>query len=406
MRIPSGCSKLDKSIIIDKIKGLIFGAILGDSLGIATEGMTREEIAGFYDQGPIRFGMDDEGVPFVRDRYRAQFDENEFGDDGEQLLLVMQAILDNEDAFNSKDFATLLSEYHQNGLRGLNKPPIGINPTNQAVLNHPEFSTNPHQAAIDVWHKHAVRGANGALIRAPILGIPLFWDGTTVIEHTTEFCKVTHPDPRCMISCVIVSTIVARMLRGQNLEVEDSEPMPLPSPPLPLPQDLKTPTSPRHFFTDTLETDSTLLALVRNVIETNKRILTAPNTDPLFRTPETDAEQTQTYYRQLLDHCYFGPFDLHKLQLDRDDQHHAFKCLAASIYAFTRHIPLHSETEYFKRIMMDLVMQGGEADTNASVAGALLGLRVGYSGLPSEWVVGLKRWEWLEDKVEEFCALL
>jgi hypothetical protein len=28
-----------------------------------------------YGKGPIRFGMDEEGKPFVRDDYRAQFDE-------------------------------------------------------------------------------------------------------------------------------------------------------------------------------------------------------------------------------------------------------------------------------------------------------------------------------------------
>ncbi|CAO3607231.1 unnamed protein product [Cunninghamella echinulata] len=76
MRIPSGCSKNDKSVIIDKVKGLIFGAILGDSLGLATEGMTKDDILKNYGKGPIRFGMeDDEGVPFIRDDYRSSFDE-------------------------------------------------------------------------------------------------------------------------------------------------------------------------------------------------------------------------------------------------------------------------------------------------------------------------------------------
>ncbi|KAF7727032.1 hypothetical protein EC973_008079 [Apophysomyces ossiformis] len=405
MRIPSGCSNHKKPVIIDKIKGLIFGAILGDSLGLATEGMTKKEVEEVYGQGPIRFGMDDDQdnhVPFLRDSYRALFEDNDFGDDSEQQLLVLQSIAENGGMFNYKDFAARLKDYGINGLAGLNKRPIGLNPTTRAVLERPDFLENPHQAAAEVWRsRNTLRGANGALVRSAILGIPKFWDGTTVIENTTDSCRVTHPDPRCMISCVIVSTLVARMLRGQDLEIEDE-----------LARDMSGSDSTMEevesvtTFIDTLATDNTLMALVRAVIETNKRILTAPNTDPLFRSPETDVEQTKLYYQQLLDHCLIDPITLDRLQLDKDDSKHTFKCLSASIYAFTREIPPGRETDHFKGILMDLVMQGGEADTNASVAGALLGVRIGYGQLPSEWVIGLRRWEWLEDLVDDFCKLL
>ncbi|KAI7901646.1 ADP-ribosylation/Crystallin J1 [Cokeromyces recurvatus] len=180
MRIPSGCSKLETATIVDKVKGLIFGAILGDSLGLATEGLTRSEISNFYGKGPIRFGMDEGGIPFYRDEYRSKFEENDFGDDAEQVLLVMESLLENGGHFLSKDFALRLFNYHLHGIKNLNKLPMG---------------------------------ANGALVRAPLLGILKFWDGTTVIENTTECCRVTHPDPRCMISCVIVSTLIARYLQ-------------------------------------------------------------------------------------------------------------------------------------------------------------------------------------------------
>lgn len=320
---------------------------------------------------------------------------------------------------------------------------------------------------MDVWQKsNSLRGANGAIVRAAILGIPKFWDGTTVIENTTNCCRLTHPDPRCMMSCVIVSTLIARILRGQDLEKEENESinniiLPLTPTDIPtikssyeketlssslhpndhqlilnhhthtnnininninnnntlssnaiLPDHLTPPPlSPSSLcFSNTLTTDTNLLGIVRNVIETNKRILTAPNTDPIFKTPETNVEQTRFYYQQLLDTCYFfddTSFDFNTLQLDNvEDGRHAFKCLSAGLYAFTRHIPNGQETDLFKQVIMDLVMQGGEADTNATVAGALLGVRIGYNQLPSEWVVGLKRWEWLEDLIEEFCTLL
>ncbi|KAI8064157.1 ADP-ribosylation/Crystallin J1 [Gongronella butleri] len=460
------------------------GAVLGDSLGLATEGMTRDEVVNIYGKGPIRFGLEDEkGVPFHRDAYRACFDENDFGGDAEQQLLVIQTIL-GHGVFNYKEYAKLLQVYSKEGIPGLDKKPVGMNKTSQIVIDHPDFQSNPVKAAASVWqHTNTFRGANGALVRAAILGVPKFWDVTTVIESTADCCRITHPDPRCMISCVIVSTLVSRILRGQDLEKEDyavkaraplhtmatTAPSLPPTPttdtlqidkahkdaPTPLDHNEKDfefspnashihltppPVSPialkrvKHqqepplhkreekdpsttaFQEATItvassEADPTMLAIVHNVIETNKRILTDPNTDPLFTTPETNFDQTRHYYQELLDYCYFFEdtpnVAFQSLQLDAlENSRHIFKCLGAGILAFTRRIDPGKETEAFKTIIMDLVMQGGEADTNATVAGALLGLRIGYNHLPTEWVVGLQRWEWLEDLVEDFCKML
>ncbi|OAD76366.1 hypothetical protein PHYBLDRAFT_186254 [Phycomyces blakesleeanus NRRL 1555(-)] len=429
MRIPSGCSKLERAIIIDRVKGMIFGAILGDSLGLATEGMSREQVQKAYSNGPIRFGMDDDqesaGVNFIRDTFRSLFDENDFGDDAEQQLLILFSIQENRGTFNYKDYATRLYNYSNRGMRGLDKQPLGIKATTKSVLSRPHFLESPHPTAIDVWRKEIdTRDDSGSLVRAAILGVPKFWDGTTVIQNSAECCRITHPDPRSVISSVIVSTIVARMLRGQDLEMEildSSQPSPLPSPLLSKPNQLPlsstklpptptstppTPTSattPTTKWTDSLETDRVLMSLVRAVIDANKRILTAPNTDPLFQTPETDANLMQEYFEQLIKTCYQEPLQLSPQLLHES---HVFSCLGGASYVFTRVIPKGSETEYFKRLLMDIVMQGGHADANGSVAGALLGLRIGYGCLPSEWVVGLKRWEWLEDRVEEFCEML
>jgi hypothetical protein len=211
------------------------------------------------------------------------------------------------------------------------------------------------------------------------------------------------------------------MLRGQDTEYVSNEFPPSPTayptdltdhmersasntPPL-TGQDMEQDPVKKQYI-DSLPTDACLLSLVDSAIEANKRCLTAPNTDPLFHSPETDQQLMQAYYQQLLEYCY-PPVDLESLELDHPDENqNVFKTLGAAIYGFTRQIPKGEQTHSFKRILMDIVLQGGDADTNASVAGALLGLRMGYSMLPSEWVVGLKHWEWLEDAVEEFVGLL
>lgn len=189
-----------------------------------------------------------------------------------------------------------------------------------------------------------------------------------------------------------------RLLRGQDTEIEIKQ-SPTPS------HKAFSREAPNQYFIDTLPANSQLQALVHSVVETYKPMLIAPQSDPLFVTPETDLNQMKEYYNQLLNYCV--PSSLSELGLDNNlDSRDTFKCLSAAIYCLTREVPPQSEIEYFKKMMMDVVLQGGKADTNATAAGAMLGVRFGYSQLPTEWVVGMKRWEWLEDRIDEFCALL
>ncbi len=44
-------------------------------------------------------------------------------------------------------------------------------------------------------------------------------------------------------------------------------------------------------------------------------------------------------------------------------------------------------------------LQGGDADTNGAVAGALLGCKLGASKIPETWISGLKHKKWLDKKI-------
>jgi len=57
----------------------------------------------------------------------------------------------------------------------------------------------------------------------------------------------------------------------------------------------------------------------------------------------------------------------------------------------------------FREAITKIVQQGGDSDTNAAIAGSLLGCHLGYTGIPPEWIAGLKHREWLEKKVELLC---
>ena len=55
--------------------------------------------------------------------------------------------------------------------------------------------------------------------------------------------------------------------------------------------------------------------------------------------------------------------------------------------------------------ILKIVLSGGDADTNAAVAGAILGARFGIDPIPEEWKSGLLYTSMLHNKVQEFYAM-
>ena len=57
---------------------------------------------------------------------------------------------------------------------------------------------------------------------------------------------------------------------------------------------------------------------------------------------------------------------------------------------------------------MELVHEVGDSNSNACVAGALLGCKVGYSHLPSNWINGLRKKQttWLNAKINILLDLM
>src|SRR6187402_2286036 len=105
-------------------------------------------------------------------------------------------------------------------------------------------------------------------------------------------------------------------------------------------------------------------------------------------------------YEEYRKHCFAET--LSELQLDDSRKMgYAYKCLATAILclrlAMREEIanPVLGGSDTFEKLITDLIMEGGDADTNACVAGALLGAWLGYSRLPANWEKGLHNRDWL-----------
>ena len=56
--------------------------------------------------------------------------------------------------------------------------------------------------------------------------------------------------------------------------------------------------------------------------------------------------------------------------------------------------------------ILKIVLSGGDADTNAAVAGAILGVKFGINQIPEAWKSGLLYASMLHDKVQNLYAML
>jgi len=67
---------------------------------------------------------------------------------------------------------------------------------------------------------------------------------------------------------------------------------------------------------------------------------------------------------------------------------------------------LEAQMRWEDRSDATVAMEGGDADTNGAVAGAMLGCLVGYERLDEEWKGELLHREWLEKKVDNLLILM
>lgn len=87
---------------------------------------------------------------------------------------------------------------------------------------------------------------------------------------------------------------------------------------------------------------------------------------------------------------------------------HVFEALGCSIYMLqTIKISLeHGMTPSFKKCIIRIAQEGGDADANAALAGATLGAYLGYSQLPHDWLASMPFFPWLAEIVTQFVGLV
>jgi ADP-ribosylglycohydrolase len=375
---------LAKGAMRDKIYGCLVGSAVGDCIGLYTEFMDKRTARKQYPERNFR--LTDPVTPLLLDRHRARFGTNVWTDDTDQALSILLGYLHNG-IHDAKDFAARLHIWVNQGLRALQTWPLGLGETVANAVMNPIFLEHPVKASYAAWKVGDYFGAaNGSLMRCHPLGATcVFKPLSETFSITTEYGLVTHPNPKCIVSCCIVVGLIRGFLLAEITKESQIDAM----------------INKAVRWTD--QWDDKRRRRISEVDKKDARLQEEPRLD----------------HAELMRHVSADIENLEELDLDEKDKiGYVYKSLGATIFLvrsairqltdldFSEVTNLKQSGKLFEQLVTDLVMEAGDADTNACSAAAVLGAYLGYQGVPQYWRDGLKYGDFLKHKTEGLCQTL
>lgn len=287
--------------LYDRFKGCLYGQAIGDALGLGTEGMTDEDMAWKYPHGLQHYSQ------IFQDNHRKRWKIGDWTDDTDMMLCIANSVIEDQGV----NYLTIARHFKQ----WANGDPMGIGSNTYKVLAIREYEEKPFEVSKMVWEmSRRQSAANGGLMRTSVVG--LF--PKEVKRCAEDICQLTHYDPRCIGSCVIVSTLIHALVYG--LPMLNFEKM-----------------------IDTgLEYDRQIAVYLRLAMDAGAVV-------------------------QLMDDKHMG---------------YTLVTLAVAMWEYW-----HAQS--FEEGLLSVVNAGGDADTNAATACAILGAKYGFHSIPHEYVDGL-----------------
>lgn len=180
----------------DKIKGVTFGQAIGDAIGLGTEFMTRTEVHKYYPNGLTRY------CQIIQDAHRSRWHKGDWTDDTDMWMCIAQSVIKNNGKVNLTDIARNFKDWH-------NGTPLGCGGHINKVLMMGDYVEKPFECS-ELWWKLSRNNAaaNGALMRTSILGILPNYEP----KMAEDVCKLTHYDPRCIGSCVLLCSLIHSLI--------------------------------------------------------------------------------------------------------------------------------------------------------------------------------------------------
>jgi ADP-ribosylglycohydrolase len=331
-------------MIEDRRKGALYGQAIGDALGMPWEFTTGEQCT----EKKVTYRK-----PFITHMSKG-WEAGDFTDDTAQALALAYGLL--EEPEDLERAALAIGDGFQAWLANDGR---GCGNLTLEILLHPAYGCDPIAVANEIWEGHGkTQAPNGGVMRTVGAAIIRPWDMEYTRKVATLGCQVTHADSRCVNSCVAVSLAIAHLIQTGDI-----------------------------------------VGALQAGLRENR---------PL----KTDLDFERHYGTKVLEGLNLN--ESHKIG-------YTYKCMGAGIWALRKLRDIDERIHQLEKsgakmlqgrggilsmkfweILTEVIKAGGDTDTNAAVAGALMGAHIGFSNLPEELVAGLKR----KDELEALLAAL
>lgn len=178
----------------DKALGALFGQAVGDALGMGAEFLDKKGVASKYPNG-LRHYSD------IKYSIMRKIHPGDYTDDTEMMECIVWS-LNKEGHYDLMDIAQYFRRWLEYG-------PADVGLQTASVLRDPLYRTDPLGVSKSVWEESGKSMAgNGGVMRTSVMGV-LKGD---VEEMAADVCRLTHYDPRCVGSSVIVSMVIHQLI--------------------------------------------------------------------------------------------------------------------------------------------------------------------------------------------------
>ena len=189
---------------MDKLRGLMFGSALADAIGLIGEFKKKEDIS---------------EIIFPYKKNIRDWVANDWTNNTDQMILLLELMI--EDNVTPHAFAKKIQDWGRSGFPELgDESGVGMGGSTSGVIFNKNFLKEPFRVAETFWKNSGrVIAPNGSLMRTAVLS---FCDNYLKVSY--DMCRVTHTDPRCVASCLVLNHAIHLIRIGQieNLTAEAS----------------------------------------------------------------------------------------------------------------------------------------------------------------------------------------
>ena len=347
-----------KNALVDRIKGFIYGAAMGSTIGACASDMTRAEIQDVYgDLIKNKKLSSRHGKLRSKIRKKHSYGPGEWSITMDYFISAISSLVAFGGKVEQKDMAYRLSHAVICGYPAIKKRPCCVSSYMKAIVEGKdveEYILNPLKHAKYVYSEFKqfpISDSNEALLRSMGLSFVRFCDPESVARNTKSSVIVTQFSLKTLVASCCLNLLIAKLLMLPNLKLD-------------------RPT------------------LVRHQIE-------------CFNVVCKDS-RANDLQEELWKHLFLEEEDGLK-ELNLADHEH---CTSAFKTAGIAYEAAHHNGSDFVQSILDIMKEGGDTTGNCMITGGIIGLKVGFSRLPSHWMQDMKAREWLGEIVESFLTII